>query len=223
MTHATQNQEDDLSARGRLGAPRRREVVMRAAIAAFAANGYDATSMDDIANRAHVTKPVVYQHFASKKALYTALLDYVGASLIRSIQDATNGELRPHERLRAGIDAYFQFIHDRNDAFALLFGTVPQGDTEAREKVEGTQLAIANLVTSRLTGVDDPTEQRLVAFSLVGLVEGSARAYLSDSLALEDAALPFAASHGFQWARRTTSLLWNGLRTPKPPQPPSEG
>ena len=73
----------------RLPAAERRRQLLDVALEAFAANGFHVTSMDDIAEAAGVTKPVLYQHFRSKRALYLELLDDVGARLMEAITKAT--------------------------------------------------------------------------------------------------------------------------------------
>ena len=74
--------EPDLSARGlRLPRVARRAQLLQAAHDVFVANGYHAAAMDEIADRAGVSKPVLYQHFPGKLDLYLALLDRVGTAL----------------------------------------------------------------------------------------------------------------------------------------------
>src|SRR5689334_10531993 len=73
----------------RLPAPQRRRQLLDVALDRFAAGGFERTSMDDIASGAGVTKPVLYQHFASKRALYLELLDDVGSRLLETIAEAT--------------------------------------------------------------------------------------------------------------------------------------
>ena len=69
----------------RLSASARRQQLLDVALATFARNGYHETSMNDIADAAGVTKPVLYQHFESKRELYQALLDDVGERMVAAI------------------------------------------------------------------------------------------------------------------------------------------
>ncbi len=73
----------------RLSANARREQLLDVALDTFARAGYHETSMNDVADAAGVTKPVLYQHFESKRELYQALLDDVGARLVAAITEAT--------------------------------------------------------------------------------------------------------------------------------------
>src|SRR5947199_1945681 len=106
----------------RLPAARRRRQLLDVALGVFAARGYHPTSMNDLAEAAGVTKPVLYQHFRSKRALYLELLEDVGGRLRDAINKATTEAESPREQVRAGFRAYFQFVEDERLAFQLLFG-----------------------------------------------------------------------------------------------------
>lgn len=205
----------------RVAAAKRRSLIMEAAASAFAEYGFDTTSMDEIARRANVTKPVLYQHFDSKRALYLALLSQVGTELTEQIAVATEDVPEPHSRLAMGISAYYKFVHDQHFAFSLLFQSRPPGDEEITSLISGVRDAIALLVTTRLTGIDDRTERQLVASGLIGLVEGTAASYLRSSEARTDFEKPFRNSAALVWAEHTTDLLWHGLRSPRAPLTPS--
>ena len=73
----------------RLPAAERRTQLIETAVAVFATNGYHATSMNDVAEAAGVTKPVLYQHFSSKRELFVELLADIGAELRDTIAKAT--------------------------------------------------------------------------------------------------------------------------------------
>src|SRR5438477_8464270 len=107
----------------RLPAPRRRRQLLDVALKVFADRGYHATSMNDIAEAAGVTKPVLYQHFRSKRALYLELLEDVGRRLQDAIEKATASAGGPREQVTAGFTAYFRFVADQRTAFQLLFGS----------------------------------------------------------------------------------------------------
>ena len=73
----------------RLSAAARREQLLGVAVDVFARTGYHDTSMNDVAEAAGVTKPVLYQHFESKRDLFQALLDDVGARMLHAIRAGT--------------------------------------------------------------------------------------------------------------------------------------
>jgi AcrR family transcriptional regulator len=122
--------------RKRLNAAERREKILAAAVKALARQGYDNTSMDRIAAAAKITKPVLYDHFPSKRALFHAVLQSIRDGLIgraqaiaQAIAGAGGG---PEEKFRRGVDAFLQFVEEAPDAARVLL-TVPRGDPHAAE------------------------------------------------------------------------------------------
>jgi len=193
----------------RMKAHDRKRVVIRAAVSLFAARGFEMTSMDDVAAAARVTKPIIYRHFRSKRALYLELLETVGADLIERLASATEGVGSPHERLRAGVVAFFAFVESQPAAYLLLFGPRGQRDTEFDRVVDRVQITIADLVASRVTGVIDDDYRRFISFAVVGLAQGAARSYLHEARGLDDDARVELAERR---AHETTELLWFGMR-----------
>ena len=93
----------------RLPAAERRGQLLQVALDTFAAKGFHETSMNEVAEAAGVTKPVLYQHFASKKALYNELVDEMGAELERAIFEAAAEADGPRQQVEAGFRAYFRW------------------------------------------------------------------------------------------------------------------
>src|SRR3954462_3655140 len=118
----------------RLPAPRRRRQLLDVALKVFAERGYHPTSMNDLAEAAGVTKPVLYQHFRSKRALYLELLEDVGGRLRDEIGKATSEAAGPREQVHAGFRAYFRFVAAQQPGFQRLSGG---GARRAGEFVEG--------------------------------------------------------------------------------------
>src|SRR6266566_82315 len=112
------------AARGsRMPRSARRRQLLAAAQEVFVANGYHAAAMDDIAERAGVSKPVLYQHFPGKLELYLALLDTQAEKLGQAVHDALAATDDNRERIHGVLSAYFRFV-DRDDgdgAFRLIF------------------------------------------------------------------------------------------------------
>src|SRR5215475_10466432 len=88
----------------------RRRQLLAAAQEVFVANGYHAAAMDDIAERAGVSKPVLYQHFPGKLDLYLALIDEQAEALTTAIKQALAGTDDNRERIHAVLSAYFDFV-----------------------------------------------------------------------------------------------------------------
>ena len=169
----------------------------------FAAGGFHATSMDDVAEAAGVTKPVLYQHFPSKRALYRELLEDVGRRLLADITAATAPADTGRERVQNGIAAYFGFVTGNRPAFRLLFGASVRNDAEFAEVAEAVLERMAEAVADMID-VDLPAEHRAVlAHAVIGVAEAVGRRALRDETAEHD---PELLAH---W---TAELVWYGLR-----------
>ena len=101
----------EVPARGqRLPRPARRKQLLGAAQEIFVAQGYHAAAMDDIAERAGVSKPVLYQHFPGKLELYLALLDQHATELVKKVRVALASTTDNRKRVEASVAAYFDFV-----------------------------------------------------------------------------------------------------------------
>lgn len=107
--------------RRRLSAAQRRETIARAATDVFAERGYRGASIDEIARRAGVTPPVVYDHFESKQALYRTLLEEHFAGLRGVWAEHFGGEGPPAERVARSFDAWFAYVEQHPFAGRMLF------------------------------------------------------------------------------------------------------
>ncbi len=186
----------------RLPAAERRQQLVETALGLFAERGLHGTSMDDIADAAGVTKPVLYQHFASKRALFLELLDEVGKQLLDSIATATNAADTPRQQVEAGLTVYFQFVADHHSSFVLLFGDGSRRDEEFAEAVERVEAVIAEFIAALINVDLDADHRLLLAHAVVGLAEGSSRRWV--------AAGAHEAAHVA--ASRVADLAWAGLR-----------
>ena len=140
----------------RLTAAARREQLLDVGLEVFSRNGFHATSMNDVAEAAGVTKPVLYQHFASKRELYLALLHEEGARLLRSIAAATGSADSPRAQVEQGFTAYFRWVSDDHEAFLLLFGSGARRDEEFADEVRGVEDAIATAIAPLIQADIDP-------------------------------------------------------------------
>lgn len=166
----------------------------------FSRRGFHETSMNDLANEAGVTKPVVYQHFPSKGALYLELVDDVGRRLIDAIEAAAATATEPRDQVLAGLGAYFRFVSEERRAFALLFGGGAPRDDELVHAVRGAEIAVTEAIAGLLT--DRLPERERTAAAIAGLAEGVARHWAaSGRTATPD-----------ELAEQTAALLWGGLR-----------
>ncbi|HLG91581.1 MAG TPA: TetR/AcrR family transcriptional regulator [Acidimicrobiales bacterium] len=208
-------------AASRLPAPERRRQLAEVAIETFARKGYDPTSMEEIAEAAGVTKPVLYQHFRSKRALYLELLDYVGGQLLEAIGSATAAADSPRRQVEAGFAAYFRFVAEHPWSFRLLFGSGAQRDPEFDAEVRRVESTIAEAVAAMIEADIDPAHRRLLAHAVVGLAEATSRYWMAERSRAEksrangskapDPERAFLADPG-HLARRIADLAWAGLR-----------
>lgn len=186
----------------RLPAPERRRQLLDAALGAFATTGYHGTSMDDVANAAGVTKPVLYQHFRSKHALYRELLNDVGAQLVEAIAKATADAGGPRQQVEQGFAAYFRFVAANGEAFSLLFGSGSQRDETFAGDVRAVEAAVAAAIAALIDADVEPEQRKVLAHAIVGLAEGTSRHWIAHDLDLEPDLL----------GRQLADLAWFGLR-----------
>jgi AcrR family transcriptional regulator len=186
----------------RLSAADRREQLLAVALKVFAQRGYHTTSMNDIADAAGVTKPVLYQHFDSKRALYTATLEAVGESMITALQSATAASPSGKEHTAAGMVAYFRWVANDPNAFSLLFGGGTRRDEEFAAVAEKVEKAAAELIAPLIEAGVDAEYQRMVAHALIGMSEGVARHLIRSEQKFDPDTV----------GEQLASLAWAGLR-----------
>ncbi len=165
---------------GRLPRSARRHQLLQAARAIFVARGYHAAAMDEIADRAGVSKPVLYQHFPGKRELYLALLDeqvrHLGQRMVTALQATDDNK----ERVHAAIATYFEFVDSEGEAFRLLWESDLRNDPEVHEKVEKAFAAIVSALADIINSESGagPAQSKLLSAGLTGLAEISARWWL---------------------------------------------
>lgn len=189
--------------RSRLPRDERRAQLLSAALESFTTSGYHAASMDEIAERANVSKPVLYQHFPSKLDLYLAVLDLHIDSLVFSIQKAIASTRENKNRVKATIDAYFGFIEGEGEAFRLLFESDMSVEPQVRERLERMTYDCA-VAVSAVISVDTglpKDEAMILAIGLIGCAQISARHWLEKGGKIDRS----------QASALVTSLMWRGI------------
>ncbi len=187
----------------RLPRTARRKQLLAAAQEVFVAQGYHSAAMDDIAERAGVSKPVLYQHFPGKLELYLALLDVHAEGLVAGVQAAITGSSDNKVRIRNAMAAYFDFVDSDGEAFRLVFESDLRNEPAVRERVERASRqcmeAIADTITAD-TGVSR-SRAELLAVGLTGAAEMGARFWLeSDRAVPKDEAIELL-----------TTISWRGI------------
>jgi AcrR family transcriptional regulator len=135
--------------RRRLPRAEREEQLLTVAQALFAERGFRGPSMDEIALRAGVTKPVLYDHFGSKDGLVAACISRDGARLLSAVAAAVATASGPEQVLRAGFAAFFGFVESRGQVWFMLIGenSVVGPAAEALEQI---RRQLAEYVAERL-------------------------------------------------------------------------
>jgi AcrR family transcriptional regulator len=190
----------------RLPANARREQILDVALDVFAAAGFHGASMNDIAEAAGVTKPVLYQHFDSKRELYQALLEEVGNRLIDAIAKATAEATDGKSQTELGFQAYFRWVAEDDAGFQLLFGPGTARDEQFATVIRRIHDEAA-ATTAPLIAVDiDEAHRETLAHALVGLAEGASRRLVDRGVAFDPDLV----------AGEVSALAWAGLRAIQP-------
>lgn len=189
----------------RLPAAERRRQLLDVALHTFGEHGFHDTSMNDVAEAAGVTKPVLYQHFTSKKALYRELVDDLGAGLEGAIVAAVAEAEGPRQQVEAGFRAYFRWATSQGAAFRVLFADRNRVDRDLAAAVAKVESMVADRVASLIVveGLSDD-ERHVLAFGVVGLAESTSRHWLGLGLG------PGLDADAF--ADTVAQLAWSGLR-----------
>ncbi|HEY1587376.1 MAG TPA: TetR/AcrR family transcriptional regulator, partial [Polyangia bacterium] len=156
----------------RLSGTERRAQLIDVGRAVFAKRGFEATSMEEIADRAKVSKPIVYEHFGGKEGLYAVVVDREMDYVVRRIVEAiATGSAR--ERVEQASLAFLTYVQDHPDGFAVLSQDSPLTSTRGRLSSLLNDLAerVGDLfATSFKEAGYDPRASPIYAHALVGRV-----------------------------------------------------
>ncbi len=189
---------------GRLPRRERRVQLLDSALEVFAAQGYHAAAMDDIADRAGVSKPVLYQHFPGKLDLYIALLDSSCEAIIDNCRVALGSTQDNKQRVAATMDVFYDYVASDTGAFRLVFESDLTNEPAVRELVERVTSECAAMIAEVIhedTGLPNEAS-RLLAVSLVGMAQVSARFWLTEAGGISRA----------DAAALVAGLAWRGIR-----------
>lgn len=203
-----------------MAGPERRAQLMDVAVAVFAERGLAGASVEEIAARAGVSKPVVYEHFGGKENLYAAVVEREGARLLDAVLSSLGGR-HPRRLLESAVTAILDFVEEHTDAFRMLVrgGSVPG--------LGGGLASLLSQVTARLEPTlarmfadrgYDPSAAPIYSQALVGIVAFTAQWWLD----VREPPRDVVAAH-------LVNLAWNGVAglerepRPVPAQPPKTG
>ena len=187
----------------RLPRAERRAQLLQAAQEIFVRQGYHSAAMEDIAEHAGVSKPVLYQHFPGKLELYLALLESQCDRLEQLVLDALDSTDDHKERVYATLAAFFEFVSGEGEAFRLIFESDLTNEPRVRHRIDSLEAQIADAISQRVakdTGLPQQFAD-LLGYSLAGMSQVSARAWLAHAQDIPQADAARAAGH----------LAWRGI------------
>jgi AcrR family transcriptional regulator len=203
VTEASNGRAGKRDARPRMTGKQRREQLLDIGRSLFAQRGFDATSVEEIAQKAGVSKPVVYEHFGGKEGLYAVVVDREMSSLLDAITGALTSTGHPRELLERAALALLDYIEQSTDGFRILVRDSPVAQSTG---------SFASLISDAASQVEhimvnqfkergfDPKHAPMYAQMLVGMVALTGQWWL-------DARKPKKA----EVAAHLVNLAWNGL------------
>jgi AcrR family transcriptional regulator len=181
----------------RLPRAERERQMLTEARTLFAERGFAAVTMDEVAARVGVTKPLLYTYFGNKEGLYLACMEPAGEALVSTVAEAVRETASPADALRAGVHAFFAFVDADRSAWRVLFDeTLPAGAEPARRAAEQRDRLVALVAAAQLARLPEgrraaaqPQTEALSA-ALLGAAEALARWWLrsGDAMPAADAA-----------------------------------
>ena len=196
--------------RARLSASDRRAQLVEVGRAVFAKRGFEATSVEQIADRAKVSKPIVYEHFGGKEGLYAVIVDREMEYVVRRITEAISHGT-PRERIEQAALAFLTYVRDHPDGFAILAQDRPLSSpsTGMASLLNDVAERVGDVFASSFKAAGyDPKTAPIYAHALVGMVTFVGRWWTET----RKPSIEEVASH-------LSALAWMGLRhLPKRPR-----
>ena len=181
----------------------RRSKVMLAGLEIFTEKGFHLASMDNIAERAGVSKPILYQHFSSKEELYLGILDERVEVIVQQVASAIDGAKGGKNRLAAAISCYFELVDDADRGYRLIFESDFTMSHNVRARVEDVVAQISRIVGTEVASQTGRSlgEANILAGGLCGMAQAAAWRWLrlGRPIPLEEA------------VSQTLNLAWNGM------------
>jgi AcrR family transcriptional regulator len=196
--------DDEQSRRGqRMPRSERRAQLLDAAQSVFVEAGYHSAVMDEIAERAGVSKPVLYQHFPSKLELYLALLDQFTDELLGLLQGALHRTDGNKAKVMATVATYFEYVAQEGGSFRLIFESDLRNEAEVSSRLDSFSEACARAMAKAISADTSlsPADAHLLGMALTGMAQIAARDWLAQGVRVprEEA------------ARVVGQLAWRGL------------
>lgn len=186
----------------------RRQQILHVATRMFAQQGFQTTTMEQVGREVGFTKPIIYQHFPSKEALYSEIVATTAERLIASLHVATEAQSSPRGKVEAAFRVYFDLVVRESDAFRVLF--LQAGSTEHSRQLRAVEVDLVSFIEPLLTAELDSDHRRELAGGVVGMAEGAAVVWL---VRQARAGWPEPSEdEAAILAQRISTLAWGGLR-----------
>ena len=186
----------------------RREQLVAIGRTLFASKGYDATSVEEIASRAKISKPVVYEHFGGKEGLYAVIVDREVHALMTALENALTSSQRPRMILENSALALLEYIESNSDGFRILVRDAPSNSTSGSfsSLMGDIAIKVEHLLAEQFAqGQMDPKWAPLYAQMLVGLIAQVGQWWLDERRMKKE-----------EVAAHVVNLVWNGVRNLRP-------
>lgn len=189
----------------RMPRAQRRAQLLDAALGVFVSKGYHQAAMEDIAEEAGVSKPVLYQHFPGKLELYLALLDAQCDALEALVLEALESSDDHEERVYATVRAFFSFVADEGGSFRLIYESDLTNDPQVRHRLDALEAQLGDAITQRI--MQDTALSRdlaeMLGLAMSGAAQVMARTWLAHGAQFSQEVAAQAAGH----------LAWRGIGT----------
>jgi AcrR family transcriptional regulator len=191
----------------RLKSEERREQLLDVASHLFSEGGYEGTTMDNVAKAAGVTKPLLYQHFESKHALYEEIITTAATKLLDALSVAASPEVAPRDKVDRAFHIYFSMMVSDDVSFRLLLAE--PADEDISRHLDAIYNVLVEFLNPLIDAGLEPDHQRLLAATVVGAARASASYWLDNSHEHGDEPDQQVVD---RLARRTAQFIWGGLR-----------
>ena len=174
--------------------------MLEEAGAVFAERGFHAASMDEIAERADISKPMLYAYFGSKEGLYSAYVDRAGAGLLARMDAAVDPALEPGEQVRASMMAFYGFVEEHRQGWAVMARELASSGGPFAESVARVRAKIVKRMASLLATRLPEHDADALAHGFVGAGESLAAWWLDHPSETRE-----------QVVQRVMDVGWNGI------------
>lgn len=189
-----------------MSASERREQLIDVARGLFAEKGFDGTSIEEVASRAKVSKPVVYEHFGGKEGLYAVIVDRELSTISSTITAALSSPAPPSAVVERAALALLTYIEDSPDGFRLLSSSTDRAAGTYSTLLADVAIQVSGILAEQFSAHDlDPRTAPLYAQMLVGIVSSPAWWWLENRRMGKE-----------EVAAHMVNLAWNGLKAMEP-------